>query len=78
VYKIVCDGPTGQNCHIYDYDNKLIRCVGVDVIIRPSKPTIAAVYVLVDGIEIEVDNPSVELEGRVKSELPIKGSEFNE
>lgn len=69
MYKIVCDGPTGFHCHVYDEEGKEVQCLAADISIRPGQATIAALMVLVDSIDIQIDGSNVSTEKRTKQDL---------
>lgn len=64
MYKIVCDGPTGFHCHVYDKEGREVKCLAADISIRPGQATIAALMVLVDSIDIQIDENNVSTEER--------------
>lgn len=64
MYKIVCDGPTGFNCHVYNEEGEEVKCLAADISIRPGQATIAALMVLVDSIDIQIDENNVSTEER--------------
>lgn len=69
MYKIVCDGPTGFNCHVYNEEGEEVQCLAVDISIRPGQATIAALMVLVDSIDIQIDESNVNTEKHTKQDL---------
>jgi hypothetical protein len=60
MWKVVCNGPTGQHCHIYDSNGAEVRCLSIDLKILPGQPITAVIGVLVDQIDIQIDQPNIE------------------
>ena len=78
MWKLKCNGPTGQYCHLYDSNGAEVRCLAIDLSISPGKATIASIQVLVDEIDIEIDESNVDtIERTLADVLSTKESDVS-
>lgn len=69
MWKVVCNGPTGHYCHIYDSNGEEVRCISLDLNITAHDPIVASIQVLVDNIDIQIDESNIDTIERTLADL---------